>query len=303
MTTQCPLCNSTDHTMIYKHLPEYPGLSIVKCGQCSHIYTFSKKEYKQEELYNDEVYKVVENQGSVFDKILNWEYKRVIKQINKLKNTKGHLLDFGCGKGKFASIAQQNGWNVKAVETAKERAEYAKKNYGLDVSTNFYSTGKIFNTDFDVLTLFHVVEHLPEPKVLLTELIKNNLTKDGIMVIEVPNFNSWQKKLAGKKWMHLDPLRHISHFTPDRLDEIAAELSFKTVRTGSFSFHLGILGMTDSILKIFGYKKNIIEQLKNKKSILLKLAIIFILPFALIMESIAATAGKGGITRTYFLSV
>lgn len=302
MTNQCPLCSSADHTMIYEYLPKYSGLSIVKCRQCSHIYTFSENEYKQEELYNDEVYKVVENRRSIFDKILNWEYKKVIKRINRLKPAKGKLLDFGCGKGKFAALAQQDGWKVKCVETAAERAAYAKNIYDLDISTEYYSTGKIFDGNFSVITLFHVLEHLPQPKVLLTELIKHNLTKAGTIVIEVPNFTSWQKKIAGKRWMHIDPVRHISHFTPDRLDEIAEELNFDVGRTGSFSLHLGVLGMMDSLLKIFGYRKNIIEQLKNKKSIPLVAGIIVLFPFAFILETLAAAIGRGGITRKYYFS-
>ena len=300
MTSYCPLCGEKDHTVVYKALRQYAGAAIVKCKHCSHVYTLLNHEPDHEKLYKEGVYKLVENRNSLFDRILTRECSRVLKKIQSFKRTKGTLLDFGCGKGKFGSIAKSKGWQVKCVETAIERAEYAKNIYGLEVSTNFYSAGRIFENDFDVLTLFHVLEHLPDPKILLSELIKHNLAKDGLVVIEVPNFQSLQARIAGRRWMHLDAYRHISHFTPRKLEELGGELNCKTVKTSFFSFHLGVLGMTDSLLKLFGYRKNIIDELKNKKRIGLLFGIALLLPFSMILETCASATGHGGILRKYF---
>jgi len=300
MSSGCPLCGAENYTILYDRL-QYPGSSIVKCDHCFHIYTLSDHQPETEKLYNDEVYQVIENRHTIFDKILNWEYNRVIRNINSFKPKKGSLLDFGCGKGKFASIAKNKGWQVKCVETAKERAEYAKKIYGLEVSTNLYSTGKLFNQYFDALILFHVLEHLANPKILLSELIKHNLKKEALVVIEVPNIKSLQARIAGSKWMHLDIPRHISHFTSVQLEQMARESGLVTRQTTFFSFHLGVLGMIDSLLKLFGYRQNIIYELKNKKNRVLILAILFSLPFAVILEFVAAVRGRGGIIRKYFI--
>lgn len=301
MSLNCPLCHIKNYTIVYKNLPQYSEASIVKCNHCFHIYTLLNHEPEADKLYNDKVYKVIDNRDSLFDKILSWEYNRVIKKMNVLKPSKGSLLDFGSGKGKFGSLAKKNGWQVKCVETSRERAEFAKKNYELDVNSEYYSTGKIFNTDFDALTLFHVLEHLPSPKILLNELIKCNLKKDALVVIEVPNIKSLQALIAGNKWMHLDVPRHINHFSSIRMDQLANESGLVPLRTTFFSFHLGVLGMTDSFLKLFGYNENIIYQLKNKKSKILILSIALLLPFAFIIESFAAIIGRGGIIRKYFI--
>ena len=301
MSLSCPLCNKRDYSIIYYHLPKYPDASIVKCNHCSHFYTLLNNDPETDKLYNDEVYKVINNRRSIFDKILNWEYNRVIKNISACKPSKGYLLDFGSGKGKFAGLAKDNGWQVKCVETSVPRAEYARKVYGLEVNTSSYSSGKIFNTDFDMLTLFHVLEHLPNPKSLLGKLIKYNLKKSALVVIEVPNIKSWQASMSGNKWLHLDVPRHISHFTPKRLEQFANELGLISLKTTYFSFHLGVLGMTDSLLKLFSYRKNIIYELKNKKSKILILGIVLLLPFTLLIEIIAASVGRGGIVRKYFI--
>lgn len=300
MNAGCPLCGTEQYKVIYGHL-HYPGASLVKCDHCSHIYTRLKLDTENKNLYSEGAYELVDTRNSIYDKILSWEYGRVIRVINRLMPRKGRLLDFGCGKGKWGSIAKKMGWQVNGIETAVERAAYAKNIYGLDVSTAVYSEGKIFPYDFEVITLFHVIEHLEHPQVLLDELIKNNLSKDGLIVIEVPNINSEQSRLAGNKWMHLDPPRHINHFTPKRLEQMARDLGLTAVRISSFSFHLGVLGIIDSILKRFGYKKNIIYELKNKKSFFLYLAVILLFPFALPFEYISHLMGRGGIMRYYFI--
>jgi 2-polyprenyl-3-methyl-5-hydroxy-6-metoxy-1,4-benzoquinol methylase len=285
--------------VIYPHVAQYPDASIVQCEQCHHIYSLFKRDIDTTSLYNEGVYKIVENRNTIFDKILSFEYRRVVKKIDTTKSTKGSLLDFGCGKGKFASLAKQDGWDVKCVETSSERASYAKTVYGLEVNTDFYVSGNIFQLRFDALTLFHVLEHLPSATALLKELISANLDDEGLVVIEVPNFESLQSSIAGNKWMHLDPPRHLSHFTPKRLEIFMGSLALTPIHKQFFSFHLGVLGMADSLLKKLGYKSNIIFELKNRKSIFLLVKLAVVLPFALILEYFAAISGKGGIIRLY----
>jgi 2-polyprenyl-3-methyl-5-hydroxy-6-metoxy-1,4-benzoquinol methylase len=299
MNLTCPLCGHREHTVLYSRLPQCPDADIVQCDHCGHLYTLLKKDIDVDNLYVDEIYKVVENRNSVFDRILGREYKGTLKQLEAITKQTGSLLDFGSGKGKFGSLAKEGGWQVKCVETSPDRAAYAKNIYGLEVNTDFYSAGNIFGAWFDALTLFHVLEHLPDPKPLLERLITDNLKKDGIVVIEVPNIRSWQSGIAGNRWIHLDVPRHIHHFTPERLDRFVNEIGLRRVKRTYFSFHLGVLGMVDSLLKLFGYKKNIIYELKNRTSRSLVVKVALLLPFAVLMEGIAAGFGKGGVIRVY----
>ena len=299
MNTSCPICKGKDYKIVYKKITQNPDADIVRCNSCNHIYTYLSSEIDIGDLYNDEIYKVVENRNSIFDKILSLEYNRVIKKINFFNPGKGRLLDFGSGKGKFGSLALKDGWQVKCVETSINRAMYASAIYGLEVSTHFYSSGRIFNASFDVLTLFHVIEHLPDPVGLLRELIKGNLEKNALIIIEVPNFNSLQSKLARHKWIHLDVPRHLSHFTTESLEFIVKESGLLLVKKSFFSWHLGILGMLDSLMKLFGYKRNIIYELKNRRGFLLLLKISLLLPFAILFETIASSVKQGGVVRIY----
>ena len=299
MMITCPLCKHQDHTVVYSRLPQYPDADIVRCGHCGHLYTLLRKEIDVDSLYADEVYKVVENRRSVFDRVLDREYRAFLRSLERLNGQTGSLLDFGSGKGKLGSLAKADGWQVKGVETASDRAAYAREVYGLEVNSDFYSGGNIFNMRFDALTLFHVLEHLPDPKPLLLHLIDDNLKPDGLVVIEVPNIRSWQAGIAGDKWIHLDVPRHLSHFTPARLDQFLKELGLQPVKRSFYSLHLGVLGMVDSLLKAVGYRKNIIYELKNRKSRSLVIKIALLLPFALIMEWVASGLGRGGVVRVY----
>ncbi len=300
MIIACPICGDKNYQVRYHNLAVSDAM-IVKCSHCGHFYTWSNNYFDEVKLYSEKVYKISDTRHSIFDKILDWECNKIIRKIDQLKANKGSLVDFGAGKGKFASVALRNGWKVKCVETARERAEFAEHIYGLEVNENLYVSGRIFQNDFDVLVMLHVLEHLRQPKNILRELIRANVKAKGLIVIEVPNFNSLQSKIAGKNWMHLDVPRHINHFTADQLETMAKELGLVPAATNHFSFHLGVLGMIDSFLKLFGYRKNLIYDLKNKKKFEIKVAIILLLPFAILIELFAAIVGQGGIIRKYFI--
>ena len=301
MKSSCPLCHSDDFSYVFKPLPGHADASVVKCRSCGHVYTKLTKPVDFASLYSDEVYEVVENRKSIFDKILSWEYRRVLRSAKKLLSPPYQLLDFGSGKGKLGSLAKEEGWEVKCVETSTQRATYAREIYGLDVSSDFFTSGQIFGMRFNLIALFHVLEHLREPTALLVELTQANLDRNGILLIEVPNIKSWQARLSGSRWMHLDVPRHINHFSPARLEKFMNALAFEPVRKSFFSFHLGVLGMTDSLLKLFGYKKNIIVELKKSKSKARFVPVLIVLPFAFMLEALASLFQSGGVIRMYLV--
>ncbi len=265
------------------------------------IYTFYEHEVNVNELYDQNDYEVRDTRNSLFFTIQKREYNSVIKKIKTLCGLdRPNLLDFGSGKGLFLHFAQLKRCFVKGVESSKPRADYAREYFGLDI-TDSSCSGQIFDKKFDVITLFHVLEHLPNPAELLNNLIQSNLKNGGLLVIEVPNFASWQSKWAGKNWLHLDVPRHVNHFTDESLQTLVQKNNGVIVSKEYFSFHLGIIGMVQSIFSWFGYKGFLIAELKGKKDWLLLLKILTVLPFALLLEILAALFKKGGIIRYYIL--
>ncbi len=292
----CPLCKAIEYQTVFSET----GLataSVVKCVFCSHLYTKNEKKV-QDDIYDKGTYQLVDSRKSIFARILSWENSNILKKINRLSIQKRQLLDFGSGKGKFAAAAVRSGWKVKCIETSVSRAAFAKEVYRLDVSETVYSQGKVFDGNFDVITLFHVLEHLEDPKKTLDELIKHNLSEHGLLIIEVPNPKSWQARIAGKKWHHWDFRHHISHFKDQQLDDLTASMDLTPVRTSYKSFHLGVVGMSDSLLKKLGYNGHVIWDLKTKRSFRIKLCLI--LPFAALLEFSSLLFRKGGVIRKYY---
>lgn len=297
----CPLCQSKSCRTINSVMGnDSLKHSILLCNNCGHFFTGISKMGDPNLLYDEGDYEIRHTQKSIFFKIQYWEYRKVLNGLlGAGYKSASKFLDFGCGKGVFLHIAQKQGFNnLHGVETSAPRANYAIKNYGVDVSKEFYSNGILMYGEFDVITLFHVLEHLPQPISLLKELFLMNLKKNGMVVIEVPNYSSFQSKLSGNKWLHLDVPRHISHFTKEKLETCIEELDLIIVKKQTFSLHLGIIGMAQAILNLFGYKGFLIRDLKEGKRFI-KLIILVLLPIALILEGISSIFNRGGIIRVY----
>lgn len=294
----CPLCLCSKKETLYQLYNNSNDFLVVSCSNCSHIYTFYSKEINVESYYQDKVYEVIDNRDSVYDKIIGMESMHVISRIRNEKNKNKSILDFGCGKGKFLSVAKKEGFNVMGIETEINRSNFAREIYKINVDSNFYSSGKISNGPFQIITLFHVLEHLQNPKDIIANLVNDNLENDGLLILEVPNFLSLQSKLAKEKWMHIDVPRHISHFTIKSLEKIVEETGLKIIETEYFSRHLGILGMLHAIMVRFGYEKNIIFELKRKNLITI-LIVLFLLPIATVVELTSCFIKQGGIIRVY----
>lgn len=300
----CPVCANSEvdrHTILFEIKEDNSRIyNIRKCSKCYSIYTYFKHPVNIEIYYDEKDYTVRDTQKTVFYKIQEYEYNRVLKKIKKLLTLRPlSLLDFGCGKGLFLQFAKKLGFEGKGIESSKPRANYAKKKFGLEVNTDFYSKGKVFEKNFTLITLFHVLEHIIPPIGTLENLVKDNLDEGGLLVVEVPNMESWQSKWSGKRWLHLDVPRHITHFTPQSLSMAIKQSGCTVLKEEYFSFHLGIVGMIQTIFSWFGYKGFLIGDLKEKKSLALYLKIGLVLPFAVMLETLASTCKKGGVIRYY----
>jgi len=288
----CPVC-STDPV----NPPESHSIHV--CSSCGLRWTYLPGEVDTSALYTDEVYAVVDNRKSIFEQIIFSEAEKVLAKARKLHPKAKSLLDFGSGKGQFLAIAKDAGWQGVGIETAAERADFAGRNYQVEVRQEFYAGGKIGDGRFDFITLNHVLEHLPEPLALVSELLNANLNPDGLVYIEVPRADSWQAKIAGKSWMHWDIPKHLTHWTASGMEGEFSKTGFQKVGSRKFSIHLGVLGMLQAMLSKIGYRNNIILQLKRKKSLGLMALIALVLPLAVGLELLSCGFDRSGIFGIY----
>lgn len=148
-----------------------------------------------------------------FIKKYNLKYK--LKIVEKHSIAKKSLLDVGAGTGDFLHLAETNGWQINGIEPNESAREKAlKKGILLQPSLEVLN-----NEKFDVITLWHVLEHLPNLNDQISRLSKL-LDKDGIIVVAVPNFKSFDALHYKNFWAAFDVPRHLWHFSRTAISKL-----------------------------------------------------------------------------------
>jgi 2-polyprenyl-3-methyl-5-hydroxy-6-metoxy-1,4-benzoquinol methylase len=153
-----------------------------------------------------------DNKRSLFEKlyhfIKNIALKNKLNLINTLQPNKGRILDIGAGTGDFLSVAKNDGWMTTGVEPS-DRAKAIAINKGVSFVEQ---TSELENHSFDVISMWHVLEHVPDLDKQIKEL-KRLLKSTGTLIIAVPNFKSFDAKHYGKFWAAFDVPIHFWHFS------------------------------------------------------------------------------------------
>lgn len=139
----------------------------------------------------------------------------------------GRLLDFGCGAGKFLKRMHAVGWHVTGVDFSDVAVSSVRQS-GLKALQGSLPHPELSSASFDVVTMRHALEHVPDP-VSVLRAAKDLLTPGGKLVIQVPNFASWEVAYFGDAAELLDLPRHLNHFTPQTLAEILRRAGFVDV--------------------------------------------------------------------------
>jgi SAM-dependent methyltransferase len=153
-----------------------------------------------------------DSKRSLFEKAYHFvkgiALKNKLNLINNCNATKGNLLDIGAGTGDFLLTAKQNGWNTIGVEPS-EKAKGIAINKGIQFSD---STQELESHSFDVITMWHVLEHVPNLEIQIKEL-KRLVKPNGTIIIAVPNYKSYDANYYGKFWAAFDVPIHFWHFS------------------------------------------------------------------------------------------
>jgi SAM-dependent methyltransferase len=157
----------------------------------------------------------------------------VAKRCRVVTKRPGRVLDVGCGAGHFLNGMKRRGWQVFGTEVSVGAAAYAGKRFGLEVFVGPLEQAEFPPAYFDAVTLWHVLEHLHDPRATLMEI--NRLLKDdGLLVFAIPNWDSVDARLFGEFWVGLDMPRHVYVFPRPALEELLAQTGFKIVEARCF---------------------------------------------------------------------
>ena len=246
---KCDLCGADDTSLLFTardiDLSGKDLFNVVRCKKCGLVY-LNPRPTKQElgKFYPEEYFLGHADTEGGIDK---YQYQKM-KKIKKFKS-KGKILDVGCGTGYFLTVAKENGWETRGVEVSKIAASYARKKFSIDVFAGELLEAGYPDEYFDVVTLWHVLAHLPNPSETLAE-VNRVLKKDGLLILTVPNIRGFQAKIFKEFWFHLDVPRHLYFFDMDTLEQILRKNGFTILRTNHFSGELEAQGLIYSMLNV-----------------------------------------------------
>ncbi|TPG44742.1 class I SAM-dependent methyltransferase [Flavobacterium pectinovorum] len=167
-----------------------------------------------------------DNKRSLFEKayhvVKNMALKNKLNLINGEQSQKGKILDIGAGTGDFLLTAKNDGWETVGVEPS-ERA----KNIAIQKGISFVDEiSDLENNSFDVITMWHVLEHVPNLEFQIQEL-KRLLKPTGTLIVAVPNFKSYDAKYYNEFWAAYDVPIHFWHFSKKAIQSLFEKVDMK----------------------------------------------------------------------------
>ncbi len=240
-TIPCNLCGADDYRVIYP--PQYAAAKpdhledsfrssgdeilvdqLVQCRQCGLQYLNPRlKENIIIRAYSAGRDETFVSQSAARERT----FARCLKTIEQCVPAPGKILDVGTAGGAFLSVAQNKGWEVAGCEPNHWLCEWARTRYGLSVHAGTIFGMGLRDQSFDVVTLWDVLEHTPDPKKVLKECFRV-LKPNGLIVVNYPDMGSLAARWMGRKWVFLLSI-HLYYFTLSTIKAMLRQTGFRTI--------------------------------------------------------------------------
>lgn len=227
-SVNCQLCAS-DRA---ESAASFNGFRYVRCRNCGLVYLNPRPSQE----YLDGLYK--QNETPLLDsrkdrlqeeEVYLFRFSEKIKAINKLQCKKGRILDIGSAWGFFLKTAKEDGWDTCGVELSRVEAQYSRERFNLNVFNGKLSEARFPSGGFDVITLWHVLEHMPDPISELSE-IRRILNKDGLLAIEVPGERMVKSDLVHGRFGPQNPPWHLVYYNAATLRLLLKNAGFQILQ-------------------------------------------------------------------------
>ncbi len=229
----CPLCKGAE----FKTIVVEQGLPVVRCVSCQLAFAnprpdheglmkFYKDYFPPESasLWQEQMSSIFLREG--LERIREYQEKGILTKSDKPK-----ILDIGSGMGFFLDLMKREGWQADGVEPSPSAVKHARESLGLEVHLG---TIEGYQTDqlYDVITLWYVMEHVPNPHEIL-DRVASLLLPGGLVIIRVPNQNAPVDRILGTlglgKFFLMNPPRHLFDYSPKTLKAFMTQRGFETL--------------------------------------------------------------------------
>lgn len=220
----CPVCRGNTFRPVFNcedHTYSHQQFTIQQCENCQLMITNPRPDQNTiGDYYKSDEY--ISHSGKT-NSLFDWIYLRVRnytlgwkQKIIQSRKPVGTILDYGCGTGEFIHHMVSNGWESFAIEPSDEARGKIKKHNNL---TTFKSIDQLPEKKFDIITLWHVLEHVPNPDQLMQQL-KQQLKEGGLIFVAVPNHEAFDAQHYKKHWAAYDVPRHFWHFAKNNMTHL-----------------------------------------------------------------------------------
>lgn len=213
--------------------------SIAKCSTCGFAYTVNAPDQNHIGRYyehEDYVSHTDTKEGlffTIYHKVRSFMLGQKMDYLKKHTSLK-RALDIGAGTAYFVNYLKAHGVEAIGFEPDKEARLQAKKNFQLELKASLEEI-LASKEQFDAISLWHVLEHVHDLSAYF-EHFKALLNTNGVLAIAVPNYTSYDAKFYGKYWAAYDLPKHLWHFSPQSLKELAQNQGFMHIQSYGMPF-------------------------------------------------------------------
>ena len=231
--SSCQICKGTsfkDFLRVIDHNVSGDSFNISECSRCG--FRFTNPRPKEETIgryykSNNYISHSSSKKGlinKIYHIVRNYQFKKKTDLItSRIETYEKKVLDIGCGTGDFINYLTEKGWVAAGIETdSGARKIAAEKNH----QRVFENIEKLNGEKFDVITMWHVLEHVYDLNTFLKS-IYTLLNDKGLLVVGVPNNASYDAEFYKENWYAYDPPIHLSHFRIKNISELAKTHNFK----------------------------------------------------------------------------
>jgi len=165
---------------------------------------------------------------------------------------RGRLLDIGCGNGRFLAQMRKLGWDCVGFDPDPIAAQVAKERYGLEVYHGVLEKADLQRRSFNVITMTHVIEHLPEPSRTL-KVCHQLLKENGFIVIATPNISSLGHRIFQSAWRGIEPPRHLFLFSVASLRNCVRSAGFEIKKIWTCANSAPVMWARSRLIKKKGF--------------------------------------------------
>jgi len=220
---------------------------------------------------SDDYISHTDGKRSLFEKLYHTVKQKALRDkialVQQFQPTKGELLDIGAGTGDFLVVAKTAGWNITGIEPSTQAKKLAQSK-GVTLADDLAS---IPDHSKDVITMWHVLEHVPDVQAQIAEL-KRILKTDGVLIVAVPNYKSYDAQYYKEFWAAYDVPRHLWHFSKTAIKKLFASQQIDLVKIAPMkfdSFYVSLLSekyKTGKMNFVAGFWRGLQSNLKATNS-------------------------------------